>query len=676
MIKDKYIFIFLLGILFAPSCQQATTNENTNEDNKNDPFAIVSPKPQAYKWLSFGEVQPKGWLLHQMRHDLEEGFVGHLDQLVPDLIREDDIYGKDRLTNEVKSKDVGNITEDEDWEVQYLWWNSETQSNWWDGYVRNALLTGHKESLEKTKAYIDRMLSNQDENGYLGIYAPDLRFNFEGENGELWAQSTLFRALLAYYEATGDKKVLDAIEEAVAVTMEAYPVDGHGPFEVKESFGGVGHGLTITDTFDRLYQLTGKEEYMEYALWLYENFSKNKVSQEDARYLHLTDSAYRFNSHGVHTYEQLRPLVTAVYASGNPALEEALDGFMEKLALCLTPSGGPIGDEWIGKRAADASEIGYEYCSIHELLDSYSHLLQKSGNLAMADRMEWLLFNAGQGARHPDGKSIAYLKTDNSFSMTGPLHPGGENQTRYKYSPTHQDAAVCCVPNAGRIYPYYVKAMWLKNEEGLLAALYGPSEVNTSIKGVPVNIREETNFPFELEAEFTISPREPVAFDIALRKPEWATRAVVEAGSATVTEEDGMIRLHKEWQENDVIRVRFLTSVAQQESNTGEYYLSYGPLLYALPLEDTSWVSKTHPVDTFKDLKYKNTGTVDFALPAGADFAFHPGKVDPQNPWDTPLYLSGELLETGSNTLKKVRLVPMGKTVLRRVTFPEKITKD
>ena len=60
------------------------------------------------EYLKFGEVRPSGWLLQQMNRDLA-GFTGHLDELVPSLTSEDDIYGKNRLTRRVKSKDVGNI---------------------------------------------------------------------------------------------------------------------------------------------------------------------------------------------------------------------------------------------------------------------------------------------------------------------------------------------------------------------------------------------------------------------------------------------------------------------------------------------------------------------------------------------------------------------------------------
>ena len=57
--------------------------------------------------LPFGTIKPTGWIATQMRADIDTGFVGHLDKLVPDLIYEDDIYGKNRLSRKIKRKDVG-----------------------------------------------------------------------------------------------------------------------------------------------------------------------------------------------------------------------------------------------------------------------------------------------------------------------------------------------------------------------------------------------------------------------------------------------------------------------------------------------------------------------------------------------------------------------------------------
>jgi len=57
--------------------------------------------------------------------------------------------------------------------------------------------------------------------------------------------------------------------------------------------------------------------------------------------------------------------------------------------------------------------------------------------------------------------------------------------------------AVCCVPNAGRITPYYVQNMWMKDDQGIIAALLGPSEVETEVRGKQVRIEEQTAYPYD-----------------------------------------------------------------------------------------------------------------------------------------------------------------------------------
>ncbi|WP_170172656.1 beta-L-arabinofuranosidase domain-containing protein [Hymenobacter rigui] len=637
-------------------------------------FQMVQPRPAAFEPLWFGEVKPTGWLLAQMRHDLQHGFVGQLDALVPDLITRDDIYGRDRLTTAVKSKSVGAISAPSPADVQYLWWNSETQSNWWDGFVRTALLTDDAPALARARQYVKRILATQDPDGYLGIYAPDLRFHFTGENGELWAQATLLRGLLGYYETTRDARVLRAVERAVAVTMRAYPVRQSAPFAAAS--GGVAHGLTFTDTLERLYQLTGQQRYRDYALWLYEDFSTRPATEADAQLGHLLDPDYRFQAHGAHTYEHLRTVVQAAYNSGNPVLQAGLQGYLAKLDACLAPSGGPIGDEWIAGRTASAAATGYEYCSIHELTDSYALLLQRSGNTRWADRLEWLTFNAGQGARYPGGSAIAYLKTDNSFSMTGPLHPGDapvgkDPQTRYKYSPVHQDVAVCCVPNAGRLYPYYTRTMWLRTPEGgLLAALYGPCEVRTTVQNTPVHLVEETAYPLELTGTITVSADKPTAFDVVLRQPAWAGRLRVKVpAGATVREADGLVYIRKIWGQQERIRFELPAAVQQHTDAQGDAYFSHGPLVYALPLPGTPTATKAYPVPGFQDVQLTSTAPADFTLPTRSG-AFRPvpapaGLIG----WDHTPRLRGTVQAPGSARTVPVELLPMGSTALRRVTF-------
>ena len=369
----KHLYPIIILAIMAMACVQ---------EQKTEPNTSISP-------IHFGDIQPRGWLMDQMTFDITEGFVGNLDQLVPELILEDDIYGEDRMTKLITSKDVGAITDDNgDWQVQFLWWNSETQSNWWDGFIRNALLTKEPRALSKVRDYVERKLATQDVDGYIGVYAPDLRYDHSIENGELWAQSSLFRGLLAYYEYSKEERILTAIEKAVALTMKMYPINASEPFHIDKPYAGVGHGLTFVDVLNRLYELTGKTDYLEYALFLYEDYNRHDLSEVDIQTKNLLDTAYLFKGHGVHTYEHLRALFLASEQSDDPLYAKALAAYLERLETVLTPSGAPIGDEWIFGRTAHPDATGYEYCSLQELLDSYSLLLTKTGDAKWADQME------------------------------------------------------------------------------------------------------------------------------------------------------------------------------------------------------------------------------------------------------------------------------------------------
>lgn len=643
-----------------------------------NPFEVIETIAQKYKWLEFGSVKPQGWILEQMKRDLGEGFLGKLDQLVPDLLVEDDIYGEDRLCKNIKSKDLGNDSDDKDWEVQYLWWNSEAQSNWRDGFIRAAILTEEKDALDKVKIYIERILDYQDKDGYMGIYSPEMRYNFDTENGELWAQASLLRGLLAYYEATQEQKILDAIIKAVKVTMQAYPPHTSAPFGVTKSFAGVGHGLMFTDVVDRLYQITGDKALLKYGLWLYENYSKNEPSEVDIQYKNAIDPGYKFKGHGVHTYEHIRALTTAYYASGNPQLKQALEDYLDKLNKYITPSGGPVGDEWVAERHGDATETGYEYCSIHELLDSYTHLLQKTGDLKWADKAEWILFNAAQGARHPHESCIAYLKTDNSYSMVGKFHPddvyeeGKVEQVRYKYSPAHQDAAVCCNPNAGRIHPYYIKSMWLKTDNGFLAALYGASVLTTEVNGTRLTIEQHTNYPFDSQVSFKVSIDQPEVFELCFRQPSWATGVQFNIKGGQVTRQGNLWVVNKLWQTGDEVTIVFDTEVKWQRDQRNDFYLTHGALLYALPIEAERKVNKTYPLEGFYDLYYTTKEHFDFCL-NGEDtrkFVYQQQPINIENPWANPTtQLKGKLWDKQAEQHQEVTLIPLGSTILRKTTF-------
>jgi hypothetical protein len=133
------IISFSLFILASFSLQAQMSNQIKNEEK--------------YEVLTFGSIKPNGWIKTQMQKDVA-GFVGNLDKLVPELIN-DPIYHTGRLHKNSEVKDLGNLKEgDTEGSEQYKWWNSETQSNWWDGYIRNVILLNDSAGLQKVKIKI------------------------------------------------------------------------------------------------------------------------------------------------------------------------------------------------------------------------------------------------------------------------------------------------------------------------------------------------------------------------------------------------------------------------------------------------------------------------------------------------------------------------------------------
>jgi DUF1680 family protein len=324
-----------------------------------------------------------------------------------------------------------------------------------------------------------------------------------------------------------------------------------------------------------MYQITGDKKYVDYALFLYLDFSKTYQSEKDVQLPNILNPNYKLQSHGVHTFEHLRPLIVATYATENPELKKALAIYIQRIENATTQTGGAIGDEWITERNANATHTGYEYCSLHELLDSYTVLMQKEGHTKTADEIETIFYNAAQGSRDPKHSCIAYLKTDNSYEMLGTKNGEIEpdrKQIRYKYSSAHQDVAVCCNPNAGRITPYFLEKSWMKEGNNtLVAILLSPNKVETTINNNTIRIEEITEYPFKNKFTFKIYNPKNGNFNLKIRKPNWATQVETKE---KFTLENEFIVLDRKFNKEDQVQIEFKASIIVKEDANQENILS------------------------------------------------------------------------------------------------------
>ncbi|HSH51300.1 MAG TPA: beta-L-arabinofuranosidase domain-containing protein [Bacteroidales bacterium] len=616
-----------------------------------------------YKILKAGEIQPRGWIREQLHRDLTEGYIGSFDKVHPTVTH--NLFVKQNRQSEKQYKIVKE------------WWSGEHEGYWKDAVVRMAFLTHNEEYIKQATEWIDDIIENTGEEGYIGIYEdckePTCRFNHEKGNGELWTTSRILMAMLAYYEYTGDIKVLSAAEKAVGLIINKYKDQNY--FSKSSKGGGVSHGIGFFENLEWLYRITGDQTYLDAAVKLYRDFSQGKVRDDDLKLSLLLDTTRYFRKHGAHVAEGIFVPHFVAAIDGKSEYKQASEMSVKKLNYHITPGGAMRCDEWVKGRKGTADER-YEYCGITEMISPLNKMVAFTGDFHLADQVETMTFNAGQGARLPVLKGLSYLTSDNRIKIN---HK--EIGHRESYDASHR-AASCCVLNGGRLMPYYVEGMWMKANEndGLVAVLYGPSVVETTIKNVKVKVEEQTNYPFSGEIRFTINPRKNLKFPLILRKPHGCNSFDLYGIDDTqACETKNKITLTKEWKKNDTFSIHFhfeVEKVAQPSSKTvrgGGFYVKRGPLVFALPF--------VHRIDTIKE--YHNSGfyryrikALDregwkYKITADADFTFESDMREKTllRPWDNPVVrLRGNLINAEGDKVP-VKLVPEGNTIFRKVTF-------
>ena len=227
-------------------------------------------------------------------------------------------------------------------------------------------------------------------------------------------------------------------------------------------------------------------------------------------------------------------------------------------------------------------------------------------------------------------------------------------QTRYKYSPAHQDVAVCCNPNAGRITPYFIEKAWLKeNKNTLVNVLLMPNSVTTKIQNKPITIETVTEYPYENKFVFKISNPKQASFVLKIRKPSWATAIITE--ERYTMEQDFMV-FDREFKKQDIITLEFKTEVQIKEDPKKETYFSYGALFYAKPIEAIELKGKSY-APNFDNLTYKPKDNHRFEFIEENQASFNKGQITIKAKNKT------------TQQIENITLIPFGKTILRQVSF-------
>jgi hypothetical protein len=217
------------------------------------------------------------------------------------------------------------------------------------------------------------------------------------------------------------------------------------------------------------------------------------------------------------------------------------------------------------------------------------------------------VFNALPGAVTKDFKQLQYFSSVNQVLASSTCCPRIA-MTRMSYRSAHETP--CCSGNVNRAMPNFIIRMWMRTEDGLAAALHGPSEVHTVVNGKAVSITAETDYPFRDTITYSVKAAQPVSFTLHLRIPEWCAQPAIEINgkAASVDAARGTFAaINRTFKEGDTIVLRLPMAVALQNWFDGRACsVLRGPLVYSLKIAEKRVETTNEPDGIRRVLKGNN----------------------------------------------------------------------
>lgn len=474
-------------------------------------------------------------------------------------------------------------------------------------------LTQHPDpELEKrADEAIDIVCAAQQEDGYLDTYyiinGKDKIFSNLRDHHELYCFGHLTEGAVAYYQATGKDKLLNA-----AKRFADYIDDYFGPEEGKCK-GYPGHEIAEM-ALVRLYEVTGEKKYLDLSYFFvnergrrpYYFDSENhpekieKGHEEDLRYFYhqahvpvreqdeVTGHAVR----GVYLYSGMADLAR-LYE--DQELYEACEKLWDNMISQKMYITGGIGATHLGEafsyRYDLPNDTAYaETCAAIGLVFWARRMLQIRPDAKYADAMERALYNGVLSGMALDGKSFFYV---NPLEVTPEACHFDERKFHVKPVRQKWFGCACCPPNLARLLSSIGSYAYTEKEDTLFIHLYMGSTVKKEVQGETAEIRVVSGYPWNGEVSVKVKGTSK-PFTIAFRIPEWCAGEYQARGAegADTRTENGYLYVTKVWGAEDSLELSFPMEVRVFEADSrvrediGKVAVMRGPVVYCLEEQD------------------------------------------------------------------------------------------
>lgn len=458
---------------------------------------------------------------------------------------------------------------------------------------------------------IDIVCAAQQDDGYLDTYyiinGKDKIFSNLRDHHELYCFGHLTEGAVAYYQATGKDKLLNA-----AKRFADYIDNYFGPEEGKCK-GYPGHEIAEM-ALVRLYEATGEKKYLDLSYFFVNERGRRpyyfdgedhpekieKGHEEDLRYFYhqahvpvrqqdeVTGHAVR----GVYLYSGMADLARLYQ---DRELFDACEKLWDNMVSQKMYITGGIGATHLGEafsyRYDLPNDTAYaETCAAIGLVFWARRMLQIRPDSKYADVMERALYNGVLSGMALDGRSFFYVN---------PLEAAPEacrfDERKFHVKPVRQKwfGCACCPPNLARLLSSIGSYAYTEKEDTLYIHLYMGSMVQKEIQGETAEISVTSGYPWNGGVSVKVKGTS-VPFTIALRIPEWCADEYQVRGieGAETRTENGYLYVTKAWGAEDQVELSFPMEVRVFEADSrvrediGKVAVMRGPVVYCLEEAD------------------------------------------------------------------------------------------
>lgn len=482
----------------------------------------------------------------------------------------------------------------------------------WLEAVAYALSTHPDEELERwADEAVDYVEKAQQPDGYLDTYfiikEPTKRWTDLRDCHELYCAGHMMEAAVAYYQATGKRKLLD-----IMLRNAKHIISVLGPEEGKLR-GYPGHE-EIELALVRMYQVTGDKELLKQAKYFIDERGQDpKFFIEEAR-KREADSHFPANSalgmsyfqshlpvreqktiegHSVRALYLLSGMIDVAVATGDEELLKACYTLYDNATTKRMYVTGGVGSTHIGEAFTFdydlPNDMVYaETCASIALVFVAQRLLNIRPDGAIADVMETALYNTCLAGMALDAKHFFYVNPLEVVPET--CHKNPDHHHVLPVRPAWYGCA-CCPPNLARLVCSLGAYAYSAREDGLYIHMFMDGGATFDVAGNRGTVKVETAYPFD--GRVVVKP-EGGAYNLHLHLPAWCRKYMLAVNGSTTDAEvrDGYLVVRGDWKQGDSIELmldlepRRLYAHTRVASDTGCVAIARGPIVYCAEQAD------------------------------------------------------------------------------------------